>query len=88
VQRPTATKLVARLEADGLVGRTADPEDGRSFLIAVTPEGAVRLREIRTRKDAFLADRIRRLSAADREALERAADILERLLEDGEGVRR
>ena len=30
VQRPTATKLVARLEADGLVARTADPTDGRS----------------------------------------------------------
>src|SRR3954452_5825798 len=40
VQRPTATKLVAKLEAEGLVGRTADPLDGRSFLIAITLDGS------------------------------------------------
>ncbi|MEA2127045.1 MAG: hypothetical protein QOI80_3827, partial [Solirubrobacteraceae bacterium] len=39
VQRPTATKLIARLEADGLVQRTDKPFDGRSSLIAVTAAG-------------------------------------------------
>src|ERR671933_295608 len=39
VQRPTATKLVGSLEARGLVTRTADPADGRSFLIAATDDG-------------------------------------------------
>jgi DNA-binding MarR family transcriptional regulator len=82
VQRPTATKLVARLEQDGLVSRTADPDDGRSSLIAVTPEGAGLLREIRTRKDAYLAQRLRKLPAEDRATLERATVILERLLEE------
>jgi DNA-binding MarR family transcriptional regulator len=83
VQRPTATKLVARLEALGMVTRTADPEDRRSFLISITPEGSARLREIRTRKDAFLAQRLRGLPAEDRATLARAADILERILEEG-----
>src|SRR5919112_475468 len=69
IQRPTATRLIAKLEADGLVGRTADPVDGRSFLIALTPEGAALLRELRTRKDAFLAERLRRLSGEDRATL-------------------
>ena len=32
IQRPTATKLIARLEADGLVERGEDPFDGRSSL--------------------------------------------------------
>jgi DNA-binding MarR family transcriptional regulator len=82
VQRPTATKLVARLEQDGLVSRTADPDDGRSSLIAVTGEGAGLLREIRTRKDAYLAQRLRKLPAEDRATLERATVILERLLEE------
>jgi DNA-binding MarR family transcriptional regulator len=82
VQRPTATKFVARLEADGLVTRTADPEDGRSFLIAITPDGGERLRAIRTRKDAYLATRLRKLPADDRATLERAAVILERMLEE------
>src|SRR5919112_535803 len=65
IQRPTATRVIAKLEADGLIGRTADPIDGRSFLIAITPEGAALLRELRTRKDAFLAERLRRLSGED-----------------------
>ena len=83
VQRPTATKLVAKLEGDGLVGRTADPTDGRSSLIAVTPEGRARLKTMRTRKDAFLADRLRALPPEDRATLERAAELLEGLLEEG-----
>ena len=82
IQRPTATRLVARLEADGLVTRTADPADRRSSLLAVTPHGAKLLHELRTRKDAFLADRLRRLSAEDRATLRRAAELLEDLLED------
>jgi DNA-binding MarR family transcriptional regulator len=85
VQRPTATRLIAGLEERGLVGRTADPGDRRSSLIAVTPEGAALLRELRTRKDAFLARRLRDLPAEDRDTLARAAVLLERLLEEEEG---
>jgi DNA-binding MarR family transcriptional regulator len=83
VQRPTATKLVARLEVAGLVGRTADPTDRRSSLIAITPQGQALLKQIRTRKDAFLAQRLRALPADDRATLDRATRILERMLEEG-----
>jgi DNA-binding MarR family transcriptional regulator len=82
VQRPTATKLIAKLETAGLVTRTADPTDGRSFLIAISPAGAQLLREARSRKDAFLARRVATLPAEDRATLERAAALLERLLEE------
>ena len=90
VQRPTATRLIAGLEERGLVGRTADPGDRRSSLIAVTPDGEALLRELRTRKDVFLARRLRDLPAEDRDTLARAAVLLERLLEeeDEEGGRR
>jgi DNA-binding MarR family transcriptional regulator len=37
------SRSVTELEEIGLVARTADPADGRSRLIAVTPEGAERL---------------------------------------------
>jgi DNA-binding MarR family transcriptional regulator len=82
VQRPTATKLVARLEADGWVARTADPTDGRSSLIAITPAGRALLKQLRSRKDLFLAQRLRALPAEDRATLERATRILEALLEE------
>src|SRR3954451_2423440 len=81
VQRPTVTRLVAKLEETELVARTADPLDGRSSLIALTPKGAELLAELRTRKDAFLAARLRKLSAEDRATLARAAELLEDLLE-------
>jgi DNA-binding MarR family transcriptional regulator len=82
IQRPTATRLIAKLEDDGLVVRTADPGDGRSCLIAPTADGHALLRELRTRKDAFLADRLRDLPPDDRATLRRAAELLEGLLED------
>src|SRR3954468_2921305 len=81
IRRPTATRLVARLVADGLVGRTADPTDRRSCLLAIDPAGQALLAQLRTRKDAYLAQRLRRLDAEERETLARAADLLERLPE-------
>jgi DNA-binding MarR family transcriptional regulator len=82
VQRPTATKLIAALEARGLVARTPDPGDRRSSLIAATPAGAALLAGVRTAKDAYLAHRLEGLDAEDRATLQRAAVLLERLLED------
>jgi DNA-binding MarR family transcriptional regulator len=81
VQRPTVTRTLARLEEDGIVQRAADPADGRSFLVSLTPAGLELLHEVRTRKDAYLARRLRELDDEEREALARAADVLERLLE-------
>jgi DNA-binding MarR family transcriptional regulator len=83
VQRPTATRIVARLEEKGLVERAADPADGRSFIVSPTAQGRTLLRKLRTRKNAYLARRLRGLGAEEVAALARAADILERL-QDGE----
>lgn len=83
IQRPTATRIAARLEAEGLVARCGDPRDGRVSLLSATPQGHALLRELRTRKNAYLARRLRDLPEEDRAALERAADVLERMLEDG-----
>ncbi|MEA2245142.1 MAG: hypothetical protein QOD24_4698 [Solirubrobacteraceae bacterium] len=82
VQRPTATRLVARLEELGVLQRAADPTDRRSSLLSVTPAGHELLEEMRGRKTAYLAHRIEQLDAGERAALDRAAAILERLLED------
>ncbi len=81
VKRPTATRIIAKLESLGLLERTADPTDRRSSLVTMTPEGHALLRRLRKRKNAYLARRLRELDPADVEALERAADVLERMLE-------
>jgi len=82
VQRPTATRIVARLVELGLAARSADPADGRSALVSVTPAGRALLRRLRKRKNAYLARRLRELDAAEVATLERAAGILERLLDE------
>jgi DNA-binding MarR family transcriptional regulator len=81
VKRPTATRLVARLEGMELVERTADPADRRSFLVRITPAGTALLKKLRKRRNAYLARQLRDMDAADVDALERAVDVLERMLE-------
>jgi DNA-binding MarR family transcriptional regulator len=82
VRRPTATRVLARLEEDGLVARTADPDDGRCRVIGLTADGRARLRGIRTRRTAYLARRLEGLSAEELRTLEEAAELLERMLDD------
>ena len=38
-KQPTLTKIVDRMEADGLVSRTEDVGDRRRVLVAITPKG-------------------------------------------------
>jgi DNA-binding MarR family transcriptional regulator len=92
VQRPTATRTLRVLCEAGLVERTPDPADGRSALVSVTAAGRERLRRLRGRKNAYLARRMRDLPVEDLQTLDRAAAVLERILEEerprkGEGGR-
>jgi DNA-binding MarR family transcriptional regulator len=82
IQRPTATRLLGRLEEPGYVARTPDPHDGRSSLVALTPAGRALLDDVRHRKDAYLARRLRTLTPEDRATLRRASEILERLVDE------
>src|SRR3954465_8279824 len=81
VKRPTITRTLGCLEREGLIDRAPDPADGRSALVAVNGAGRERLRRLRKRKNAYLARRMRDLSAEEVETLERAAEILERMRE-------
>jgi DNA-binding MarR family transcriptional regulator len=83
VQRPTVARVLGRLEEDGLVERAVDPDDRRCSLLSVSPAGRALLENARTRKDLYLVTRLESLDAEDRAALDRAAEILERMLEEG-----
>ena len=81
IKRPTATRILARLGELGLVDRIPDPGDRRCAIVSISPEGRALLRSLRQRKTAYLATRLRELSPEDVQALERAADVLEGMLE-------
>jgi DNA-binding MarR family transcriptional regulator len=87
VKRPTATRTLRVLDDAGLIDRAPDPGDGRSSLVSVNAAGRERLRRLRGRKNAYLARRMRELPDHDVETLERAAEILEGILEEREGRR-
>jgi DNA-binding MarR family transcriptional regulator len=82
VRPPTVTKIVGRLEDDGLVVRTVDERDHRVTLIRLSPRGKTLVQNARRRKDALLADKLRDLSAEEIDAVERAVTVIERFLED------
>ena len=75
------SRTLGCLEREGLIDRAPDPADGRSALVSVNGTGRERLRRLRKRKNAYLARRMRELSAEEVETLARAAEILERMWE-------
>jgi DNA-binding MarR family transcriptional regulator len=81
IKRPTATRIVRHLEQSALIERVTDPQDGRASILSVTAEGRALLRRLRERKTAYLAKRLAALDADDRRTLERAAELLEGMLE-------
>jgi DNA-binding MarR family transcriptional regulator len=81
IKRPTATRILRHLEEAGLVGRIKDPDDGRGSIVSITTAGRTHLKRLRARKTAYLATRLDRLDAEDRRTLERAAALLEGMLE-------
>jgi len=83
VKRPTVTRTLGCLEREGLIERAPDPTDGRSALVSLNGAGRERLRRLRGRKNAYLARRMRDLSAEEVDTLQRAAEILD-LMREGE----
>jgi DNA-binding MarR family transcriptional regulator len=79
VQPPSMTRIVTKLEAEGLVTRTDHPTDRRQVLVAVSDAGRALLRQDRQRRDAWLATRMRDLDPEDLAVLRKAAAVLDRL---------
>jgi len=84
VQPPTITRVIDSLERKGLATRVPSDQDRRVAFVEATRAGAALVETIRRRRDAYLARRLRTFSAEERALLERAARLLERLIEDPE----
>lgn len=79
VRLPTMSRLVAALEHDGLARRSKDPDDRRTAIVHPTALGRSVLRRGRERRVVALASRLEKLTAAEQDLLERAAELIERI---------
>jgi DNA-binding MarR family transcriptional regulator len=90
VSQPSMTQLMQRLERQDLVGRFADPDDGRACLIGITPHGQALLDDRKRLRRQRLADLMTTLGPEEVHALwlsaEVAFPILNRLVANAEAA--
>ena len=79
VKPPTMTRIVAGLEAQGLVRRRAVPEDARAVRLEATPHGTKVMYEGRRRRVERLTRSLQTLSARDLQVLARASELMEHI---------
>jgi DNA-binding MarR family transcriptional regulator len=74
--------IVAILEAQGLVDRTADSADGRQSIITVSDAGRRALNDARTVKQDWLAERLTgELNQHEQDIVAQAIPLLQRIVD-------
>lgn len=81
VQPPSMTRTLASLEKDALVARSAHPTDGRQVVIELSDAGVQLIKETRRRRNHWMAQHLRGLTAEERATLSDAVAILRRVME-------
>jgi DNA-binding MarR family transcriptional regulator len=76
---PSMTRIASRLVDRGLLERRPDSSDRRIARVAVSKAGQALLDETRTRRDAYIATRLRAFTDEELDVLERAVPLLQRL---------
>ena len=69
INRTTMTGILDRLEADGLITRTLDPDDRRSFIIALTQAGHAIIQHMDSLKRENLDNALHTMRPEDVQAL-------------------
>ncbi|MGX5682430.1 MarR family winged helix-turn-helix transcriptional regulator [Schumannella luteola] len=87
ISQPAMTTTLNRLEGDGLVARRSDESDARASVISLTDAGRAELAEFRARAATAVRPAIEQLSTDDRAVLDRAATLLEQLVDELEATR-
>ena len=81
VSAPSITRVVAELEARGLVARSVDPDDRRAFRIQVTEAGMDAVLQARAARTAVIATLLSDLTPADLAGIEAALPALEAVID-------
>src|SRR5256714_2626982 len=88
VAAPSMTRTLGGLVAAGWVQREPDPEDGRSFMVTLTPPGARLLAKVRRERTAAPGQGLGRLTPAQLVAFDAALPVLEQPADEGTPERR
>lgn len=80
VAAPSMTRSITPLVDAALIARKPDPNDRRSSLVALTPEGHELLARVRRERSELLTRRLERLTEEQRETLQAAVPVLELLV--------
>ncbi|MGO9080309.1 MAG: MarR family winged helix-turn-helix transcriptional regulator [Streptosporangiaceae bacterium] len=79
ISQPGMTGLIGRMAAAGLVCREHDPADGRATLVSLTAPGVSYLEHIHQVRARIIAEQLRSLSPAHRQALASACEAMDAL---------
>lgn len=79
VQPPSMTRIVAMLEAKGLVRREPHPDDRRQVVVSRTEQADSMLAESRSKRNAWLAGLAEGLTPEELAVMRQAAPVLEKL---------
>jgi len=87
LQPQSLTRIIADLEADGLIERKPRESDRRQLDIAITPAGAEMIRVHAHARNVWLADAMeKKLTPAERAILVLAAELLDRMADHESGA--
>lgn len=81
VSAPSMTRTVNCLVEKGFVERVEHPSDGRSKVLSLSADGGVALDRIIRERDDWMVAKLRRLTADERDLLQDAATLLNRVVE-------
>jgi DNA-binding MarR family transcriptional regulator len=79
VRPQSMAQTVGDLEADGLVERKPDPDDGRRALVILTAAGQSRIEADRRAREGWLVKAFEEMPQDDLAAIERSIEILRRI---------
>lgn len=79
VKVPSATEQIIKLERAGLVKREADPDDSRAVRVAATAAGRAAVENADRRRNEFIAGILGTLSQAERDVVEAALPVFDKI---------
>lgn len=76
------TGIAAQLEGEGLVARVPDPQDGRAFMVKLTPAGRAAFAEMAAVHEGWVAELFQDIPAPDKARMIALLDSMKQQLND------